>query len=103
MAGFATFKNAPTFDLQPEGLTITDFGSVVASLSSRRKFNAKDTSRLVLGNLSRNAEWLACKDAVSLSKLLCFSQNFEYRISSHRKAQRLNSPACAAFRAGPVE
>ncbi len=47
-------------------------------------------------NLSGYAQWLACKDAIFLSKLFSFSQNFEYRINCHREAQR---PGSAAGRA----
>jgi len=80
---FATFKYAPTFDLKSKRLTVTNFGGVVACLSCARKFNAENAGYLVLGNLSGYAQWLASKDAVSLSKFLCLSQYFEYGIGVH--------------------
>lgn len=83
LARLTAFEYAPTFDLKPKGLTITSFDCVVASLSRGSEFDAKNTSSLIFGNLSGDAQWFAGKGAVSLREFLCLGQYFEYRISAH--------------------
>lgn len=83
LARLAAFKYAPTFDLMPKGLTITNFNCVVTSLSCGREFDAKNSSSLVFGNLSSDAKRLACEGAVTLGELLCLSQDFECGINAH--------------------
>ena len=94
LSSLTTFKHTAAFDLNPENFAIASFGGVVACLSRGGKCNPKNTSSFVLGYLSGYAQWLPREDAISPSKLLRFSEDFEYRISRHGEAQR-----CAQRRA----
>jgi hypothetical protein len=77
LARLTAFKYAPTFDLKSKGLTITNFDCVVTSLSRGRKFDAKNSSSLIFGNLASNAKGLPGEGAVSLRELLNLTQYFE--------------------------
>jgi hypothetical protein len=83
LSGLITFKYTPTLDLKSEDFALTSFGGVVSRLSRGGKFYAKNTSSLIFGNLSGYTQWLAGEDAISLSKLLRFSQYFKNRVSRH--------------------
>lgn len=85
---FTAFKHTATFNLKSKDLARSSFGSIVTGLSRGGKFNAKDASSLVFSNLPGYTQWLAGEDTISLSKLLRFSQDFEYGISDHGEGQR---------------